>query len=124
LFTIFSSDYRGHNGGGEANFKQKVWDTISLYFVRGERPGGSGRELGALKTLKHVLRDQALTVAGRHWTDCSATSRSVNSTSFSKSGKCSISIPTYTNSRRERQTYQMERKQANILCQKLGMGLL
>lgn len=40
--------------------------------------------------------DMALTVAGRQWTDCSANNRSVNSTSFSNSGKCSISIPTCT----------------------------
>lgn len=40
-----------------------------------------------------VLRVR-LTVAGKQNTDCSEMSRSVNSTSFSNSGKCSISIST------------------------------
>lgn len=41
--------------------------------------------------------DKCLTEAGRQKTDCSVTSRSVKSTSFLKSGKWSMSIPTWAN---------------------------
>lgn len=63
------------------------------------RPPGSG--------------DTALTVAGRQWTDCSANNRSVNSTSFSNSGKCSISIPTCTNESRETSVSPEEHRPAS-----------
>lgn len=45
--------------------------------------------------LGHRVLLHRLTVAGRQNTDCSAISRSVNSTSFSNSGNCSIWIPTW-----------------------------
>ena len=58
---------------------------VSLPVLRAQRCLGLS-ESGALSV--------RLTVAGRQNTDCSEMSRSVNSTSFSNSGKCSISIST------------------------------
>lgn len=123
----FSPQYGWDNDGGETHLKIEAMRHISLnlikweYTLLGQKKKNQVKDQlresswGSRNSWECPERDAALTVAGRQWTDCSATNRSVNSTSFSNSGKCSISIPTYTNNR-ERQIYQKEGKQTNFLC--------